>query len=306
MLLVALVFIFSTVGAYAMEVPEEAYTQNLNGIQQYIKVYTVSPEVVAEDLIEEPFNHEGFFYEYSKIVKEENRRDSVKEYEETVRIETTSKDLNKILEELPSTMEYSKDGYKGTLHLNHKTINTEASSYRNVSYKVNTTKEIPNLDDCDMSYVPLSCQKDGQTLKLTSCDWQVQGTDLVDDVLVPSSYKAVATYETAASKSVVSGYITTAIYEGEISSDEVESITYTVTYEGKTGGVLSSTAGKIGALLFLIAFALGFGVLLPMHLVRKDKEREAKRQEEKQESIVQTDESGEEGGESKWEEERYF
>ena len=38
--------------AFAMEVPTATIVRNLNGVQEYIKVYTVSPETNAADLIE--------------------------------------------------------------------------------------------------------------------------------------------------------------------------------------------------------------------------------------------------------------
>ena len=48
-----------------------------------------------------------------------------------------------------------------------------------------------------------------KVLQLVGVDWQVQGTALVDDLLVPSSYKAVAQYSAKASYSAATGYIST-------------------------------------------------------------------------------------------------
>ena len=56
------------------------------------------------------------------------------------------------------------------------------------------TKTISQLDRNDMSYVPATTVKDGVTLNLAGVDWQVTGTDLVGEVLSPSSWQAVATY----------------------------------------------------------------------------------------------------------------
>ena len=65
-----------------------------------------------------------------------------------------------------------------------------------------TTKTIGPLDRNDMSYIPATTVKDGKTLTLANVEWQVIGTDLVGDVLAPSSYQAVATYSASTSYQV--------------------------------------------------------------------------------------------------------
>ena len=44
-----------------------------------------------------------------------------------------------------------------------------------------------------MSYVPATTIKNGRTLSLANVEWQVTGTDLVGEALMPSQYQAVAT-----------------------------------------------------------------------------------------------------------------
>ena len=60
----------------------------------------------------------------------------------------------------------------------------------------------------------------------------MQSTTLVDDVLVPATYKAVATYSAGVSYSTPTGYISMVDYTGEVRSERISSITYTVTYTG--------------------------------------------------------------------------
>ena len=83
-----------------------------------------------------------------------------------------------------------------------------------------------------MSFVPSSTTKDGVTIQLSNVDWQIQSTDLVNDVLVPASYKAIATYSGTAWYSKATGYISTAKYSGDVTSEGIGSITYTLTYTG--------------------------------------------------------------------------
>ena len=221
-----------TGSAYALEVPTDTVVQNLNGVQQYIKTYTVEPGTDPQALIEGPFEYEGFLYTFAAITKEENPFEDSQTHRETVTVETAKSDLASVLAALSPSMEFSDGRYSGTLNLDHTTINTVASGYTTKSYTVSATKHILNLDSNDMSYLPATTVKDGKTIQLQSVDWQVQGTALVDDVLVPSQYKAVATYSGKAYYNAATGYITTAEYVGEVSCSELESITYTVIYTG--------------------------------------------------------------------------
>ena len=66
----------------------------------------------------------------------------------------------------------------------------EAADYASRSSTLSETKTIGPLDRNDMSYVPATTVKNGVTLNLANVDWQVIGTDLVGDVLAPSSYQA--------------------------------------------------------------------------------------------------------------------
>lgn len=218
--------------AGAMEVPTETVVQNLNGTQQYIKTFTVEPTVDPQTLVEEDFDYEGYTYTFSSIVKEEHSLQDEKQHTEPVSVETSGKDLKEVLAMLEPTQEYSDGTYSGTLYLDHTSIATTAAGYASHSYTIQDTKEIDNLDSNDMAYVPDTVIKDGTTIPLTGVDWQVQGTSLVDDVLVPTSYKAIATYSGTGYYTAATGYVTTAEYVGTISCDVVQNVTYTLTYTG--------------------------------------------------------------------------
>ena len=231
-----------TMSASALEVPTNTVVQNLNGSQQVVKTYTVSPEVDAQTLIEEPFQLEGFLYTYADIVKEENLVSERQIHTETVTVETAKKNLDVILKELAPTMEYGDGTWAGTLALDHTSINTQAAGYTTGSSTVTATKTIGPLDRNDMSYVPATTVKNGVTLNLSSVEWQVIGTDLTGDVLAPCSYQAVATYTGKSYYSAATGYVTTANYVGEVTHEGVESVTYRVTYLGEEHQPESSPA----------------------------------------------------------------
>jgi len=235
-----------SVNALALEVPTDTVVQNLNGSQQLIKTYVLSPDADPQGLIEEPFEQEGYLYTFADIVKEENQLSDTLYHRETVTVETASNDLSKILEQLEPSVDYDDGTYKGTLALDHTSIHTEVSGYETRSSTVTATKTIGPVDRNDMSYVPATTVKNGVTLNLSGVDWQVTGTDLVGDALSPSSYQAVATYSGKSYYKAATGYVTTAGYAGEISRDGVESVTYKVMYLGTEGGKVETAAKHIG------------------------------------------------------------
>lgn len=151
---------------------------------------------------------------------------------ETVTVETSKKDLSVILAELAPTIPYDDGAYTGELALDHTTITTEAAGYTTGYNTVTEAKVIGPLDRNDMSYIPSTTVKNGKTLSLANVEWQILGTDLVGDALVPSSYQAVATYSGKSSYSAATGYVTTAEYKGRVTSSGIDSITYTVVYTG--------------------------------------------------------------------------
>ena len=231
-ILCVLLTLAMSVNAFALEVPTDTVVQNLNGSQQAIKTYTIPPDQDPAALIEEPFELEGFLYTFANIIKTENPVEERKEHTEVVTVETSKKDLSVVLENLEPTIEYDDGIFKGTLALDHTSIVTEAAGYTTKSYTVTETKTIGQLDRNDMSYVPATTVKDGRTLTLANVEWQVTGTDLVGEALMPSSYQAIATYSAKASYNAATGYITTAEYVGDVTHEGIESITYVLTYLG--------------------------------------------------------------------------
>lgn len=278
-----------SVNAFALEVPTDTVVQNLNGSQQLIKTYVLSPDADPQGLIEEPFEQEGYLYTFADIVKEENLLSDALYHRETVTVDTGTNDLSKILEQLEPSIAYDDGTYKGTLTLDHTSIHTEASGYETRSSTVTATKTIGPVDRNDMSYVPATTVKNGVTLSLSGVDWQVVGTDLVGETLAPASYQAVATYSGKSYYKTATGYVTTADYVGEISRDGVESVTYKVMYLGTEGGKLEAAAEHMGEagnkLLNYLPYVIGgLGLLalivLAVMLVRSRREVQALRDED--------------------------
>ena len=268
-----------TVSAFAAQVPDSLVAENLNGQQRLVKTYTLSPEVDPDELKEEDFSYDGYLYTWAYTTKVEHPYLESKTVTETVTVNTAKNDLAQILAELSPSVPYEKDGFSGELALDHTTLSTEASGYTTKYSKTTETKVIGNLDRNDMSYVPATTIKNGRTLSLANVEWQVTGTDLVGEALMPSQYQAVATYSAKASYQAATGYVTTAEYTGEITHEGVESVTYVLTYLGTKDGI-GRTLSDVGGFLteswpaLVIGAVLGgavtFGILHTLSVRRRE------------------------------------
>lgn len=270
LMLVLIVAASMTMGACAASyIPDDVTYQNLNGQQLAIKTYTLLPDQDPADLYEDDFEHDGFLYSMSDIVKDEQHYQEENTHTEVVTVTTSGKNLEEILAELKPTIEYDDGVSSGTLSLDHSTIKTEAAGYKSSSYTVTATKNYTGLDRNDSSYIDKTVEKNGRTLSLSNVTWSVESTALVGDELVPATYSAVATYSGAASANVATGYITTAEYKGTIVSSGISSILYTVTYLGTPCTAAHTGLGFLPALICIVV-CVGIGLLLICVVLRKN------------------------------------
>lgn len=242
-------------------VPVSVERKNIDGVEYFIKVYDLPTNTPQDQLVEEDFVIDDFLFTYATTDKQINENKDTKEVTEEVKAESGSKNMEEIIKLFPSTKPYDKDGYQGTLTLDTGSIITKVSGYTTKNYTVSATKEYPGLMYADPSYVSGSTIKDGYTLPLTNVNWTVMGTSLAGDTLVPTEYKAVATYSKTFSSKVPTGYISTARYKGNVTKTTSDTALFIITYTGKLIDndmplVLKIVTGTITVLLISSAIAM--------------------------------------------------
>jgi len=199
-----------------------------------VKNYEIDSNVSPYDLVEESFNRGKYQYEVRDILKKEKETEIQTKLASTqIVINSSSKDINKILKQAPAIIEYDKDGYKGQLLLNTSNLYTESLGTKSYSYTVSDTKTYTDLSRNDTSYIAKTITKNGRELSLVDIDWQTTGTTLVGSTLVPSSYTAVAYYSGTAYGSKSTGYATTLTYIGEVSKEIDNGSIVSIIYSGK-------------------------------------------------------------------------
>ena len=206
--------------------------RNIDGTEYIIKVFETAGDIAPEKLVDEDFTQDGFLFRHLTTDKQTRESTDTKKVTEDAKAEGQSGKLEDVIRQFPATKAYDKGGYKGTLALDTGSIVTEVAGYATKNYTVSTTKEYPGLMYADPSYVAQSATKDGCTLPLTDVSWTIMGTGLSGDTLVPTEYKAVATYAKTMSKQVPTGYVSTARYTGSVTKTTADTVVYTLVYAG--------------------------------------------------------------------------
>ena len=119
-----------SISAFAMEVPTNTTIQDLNGVRQYIKIYTVALDTDPQSLIDDVFEYDGYTYTYSSMTKEEQSYSEKEHHTETVTADTEKSDLSVVLKALSPSIEYDDGEFRGTLYLDHSTISTVSNYAR--------------------------------------------------------------------------------------------------------------------------------------------------------------------------------
>ena len=211
--------------------PVEIKTAEEDGTRLLIKTFIVPKTVSPEKLIEEELTRHNRNYAVSDILKRDlipniERRDYTQNV--TVPVETDNKE--KLSSNLVPSIEFSENGFNGTLYLDENSIKTSVTDKKNYSYTLRDTREFTSLDRNDPYNIPKTTIKNGLTLSLTDIDWTPMGSSC-DDGSVPTMYRATAHYAGTAWGSKASAYSATAQYSGEISKVIADNVIYSIVYE---------------------------------------------------------------------------
>ncbi len=222
-----------TQNIYASEI--SSITKENNSLKYEYEVTKEEKDSFIESL-EKEINYEEKNYKLLNYnVKEQDYTDIIK-INDVQEITTNSNSLNDILNILPKTINYNKDGYIGTNNLDYESI--EATPIYNGYYEeyIDEVKQYFDLTRNDMDFIPKEIEKNGYKLYLINVDWYKQTSkntgnfeiaDLyrgeafyrgVKRIYNPYTYRVVAKYKGTAEKKIVKPYLVEVKYE-EIKSE---------------------------------------------------------------------------------------
>ena len=250
--------------------PAEIRETDEGGKHRLEKVYMLSAADNPDNIPTEEFEREGYRYTLMDIVQQDYSESDVKEYSETVTINSKTKDMASIMPQLAATQEVeTEDGYTGTLTLDTASIKVEAAGYTSSSRTVTASRTYPNLSDADTSYIPKSVTENGRTLQLADIQWQESA----------NGYTANATYTGSATSKSATGYTVTANYVGQVAKTISGNIIYTAVFSGTPTGAgsaaLAANSDNLGWLLALLLVAVTGGMVYGGRiLIRKRKAKQ--------------------------------
>ena len=160
--LAALMVCLLAVPAYAASfypISVEEYTYGPLDELRIDKVYQLSRSDDPKDIPTGDFDRGGYHYTLLDVVKTDQSEMDAKDYTEIVTLETDTKDMAVIIQQLELSMEVTtEDGYTGTLMPDYPGITVEAKGYKTSSRTVTATRSYPNLSDADTSLIPRTIQ----------------------------------------------------------------------------------------------------------------------------------------------------
>lgn len=201
----------------------EEYTAGPFDEPRVSKVYQLSAQDDPSLIPTADFDRGSCHYTLIDLIREERADTDTKQHTEIVTLDSSTRDMAKILPQLAATRETTTgDGYSGVLTLDTASIRVEASGYNTSSRAVSATRSYPNLSDADTALIPRTIEDGGRTLTLADVQWQEAG----------GFFHATATYSGTATSRYATGYTVSASYTGEVSKTSQAVVTYTAIFSG--------------------------------------------------------------------------
>ena len=161
-----------------------------------IKKYTVNVDEEQEFLnsIQKEFEDETYKYSLSETKKTGGNYTEKKNIETTKTITLNTKDTQKILSNLPATIDYNEDEYIGKYILNTDNLDIKTNYNGYTEYLIEQNKSYSDLSRNDLDFIPKQILKNGTKLDLLKVDWKVQSTKFIGDYEVADKYIANCYY----------------------------------------------------------------------------------------------------------------
>lgn len=209
--LVLLLIIFSSVNVFAFEPLKQEKFTNENGEKVIIEVFKVGKDVKAFDLVKKQIQDNDVKFVFSDLEENENVLVEEKEVVEPQEHILTTNNIDEIVNTLGLVEEVAYEdgeGYVGTLVLDRENIiitdNETTRNYRTIS----ETRTYNNFFAKDNSVVPYTVQNSrGTIFTRSNIHWVATQKEMNSlGQIVPTKYKAIATYKAKVYNTVVLDY----------------------------------------------------------------------------------------------------
>lgn len=271
-LCVTFTILLTVTNCFAATLENETQKQENNTIYK-IKTYVVSKSEEQDfiDSIENSITIDNNTYTLKNMEKD------ILESTETISIETTktiatkSKNKADILNELPTSLEYNENGFKGEYHLNEDSLKIKTNYNGFTEYLIEENIKYTDLEKNDLDYIPKQITKDNMTLDLLDTTWEVQSTKMLGNTEVPDKYIANCYYAIKNGKDNPYTYTVTATYNGTADKTEENTYQYTVTYQFEQEQAKATEEKSIINYIPIIAGSSSAIIIIVVFFIRKKK-----------------------------------
>ena len=194
------------------------------------KTYQLSLDDDSSGIPTKDFVRGGRLYYLLDMTKKDEVGVDTQTYTQTVTLPSDTNNMEDILQKLDAEIEVTtEEGYTGTLHLDHTTVQVTTDGYATKTGTVSATRSYPNLSEADLTLIPKSIEDKGRTLTLADVQWSNSTqTDGEGNPII--RYTASAKYTGTTSSKYATGYTVSADYTGEVAKTDCNVITYTATF----------------------------------------------------------------------------
>lgn len=211
------------------------------------KVYQLSLGDDPGGIPTEDFVRGGRLYYLLDMTKKDEVGVDTQIYTQTVTLPSDTNNMEAILQKLDAELEVTtEDGYTGTLHLDHTSVQVTTDGYATKTGTVSASRTYPNLSEADTALIPKTIEDKGRTLTLADVQWS-DSTQTDGEGGPILRYTATAKYTGTTSSKYATGYTVSANYTGEVAKTDCTVVTYTATFGSMEAPADSQTPDGSGA-----------------------------------------------------------
>lgn len=171
------------------------------------------------------------YYELENIDRKDNLKTLTMDYEVIDTKETTTNNLEKVIEMFNPTKDIEQDGYVGTITRDNSSLKINIKDSYKEEYKVYLQKTYNNVSSNELNDIPKEIKQNGTTYYLVNPVWNIAETEMVANNEVPVKYNGTMYYEGVKTRTIITSYTATVKYTGTLEKQVPDTTTFTMKYK---------------------------------------------------------------------------
>ena len=205
-------------------------SSNLKTLEKQITVdYKMADDSYSE--INKSLVENKTYYELENVDRKDNLKTLTMDYEVIDTKETTTNNLEKVIEMFNPTKDIEQDGYVGTITRDNSSLKINIKDSYKEEYKVYLQKTYNNVSSNELNDIPKEIKQNGTTYYLVNPVWNIAETEMVANNEVPVKYNGTMYYEGVKTRTIITSYTATIKYTGTLEKQVPDTTTFTMKYK---------------------------------------------------------------------------